>query len=69
MSIHALLDLSREKQLTVTVRVKPLVEGYTVLIEAGYIGGARADVREEFRRGRSAGGGDRRDGAVAAGIL
>lgn len=48
MSIHALLELARDKQLTVTVRVKPLLDGYTVLVQAGYLGGARPLYEKHF---------------------
>lgn len=48
MSIHALLEVAREMGLTVTVRVKPLVNGYTVLIQTGYIGGAKPMFESSF---------------------
>lgn len=48
MSLAALLALAAEKQLTVTLRVKPLLDGYTVLVQAGYLGGARPLYEKHF---------------------
>lgn len=48
MTMQALLAMARDEGLTVTVRVKPLNDGYTVLIQAGYIGGARPMFERSF---------------------
>lgn len=68
MSIHALLELAREQQLTVTWRVKPLVEGYTVLIQAGYPGSARPLFEKSFAADVPRAG-HRRDGGRSVGLL